>query len=129
MYTPPAGENGNISFNYTVRNSCRIQATGVVVIDVNQDPVAAAYEANIGRIDPHTIPVTSLATDAELLRIVALEGALDLGRAIDDQRDPRRAYRPIRPPRHGCRRRRSRGPPSARPDRSQSRQPRTHGGG
>jgi hypothetical protein len=86
VYTPPAGENGNVSFNYTVRNSCRIQATGLVVIDVNQDPIAAPYEANIGRIDPWTIPVSTLATDTEQLRIVALEGAPPWITVIDERR-------------------------------------------
>ena len=86
VYTPPAGENGNVSFTYTVRNSCRLQATGVVVIDVNQDPIAAAYEADIGRIDPTTILVSSLATDAEPLRIVALEGAPTWVALVDEQR-------------------------------------------
>ena len=86
VYTPPAGENGNVSFEYTVRNSCRLQATGVVVIDVNQDPVAAPYEANIGRLEPWTIPVSSLATDAEPLRIVALEGAPTWVALVDEQR-------------------------------------------
>jgi hypothetical protein len=86
VYTPPPGENGNVSFNYTVRNSCRIQATGLVTIDVNQDPIAAPYEASIGRIDPWTIPVTNLATDAEPLRIVGLEGAPPWITLIDDAR-------------------------------------------
>src|SRR5690606_26242982 len=75
VYTPPPGENGNVTFNYVVRNACRIQRVGTVVIDVNQDPVAAPYGREIGRIDPVTIPVSSLATDAEPLVISALESA------------------------------------------------------
>lgn len=86
VYTPPPGENGNVAFDYTVRNSCRIQATGRVVIDVNQDPVAAPYEANIGRIDTHVIPVSSIASDAEPLTIVGLEGAPAWVTLVDQRR-------------------------------------------
>src|SRR5690606_4814852 len=77
VYTPPAGENGNVTFNYVVRNACRIQRVGTVVIDVNQDPVGSAYSARIGRIDPVSIPVTALASDGpgEPLVISGLEGA------------------------------------------------------
>ncbi len=39
VYTPPAGENGNVSITYDVVNSCRQRATGQITIDVNQDPV------------------------------------------------------------------------------------------
>ena len=38
IYTPPAGENGNVSISYSVVNSCRLRASGRVTIDVNQDP-------------------------------------------------------------------------------------------
>ena len=86
VYTPPAGENGNVTFNYVVRNSCRIQDVGQVVIDVNQDPLASPYEAAIGRMSTAVIPVSSLATDAEPLRIVGLEGAPEWVSVIDEQR-------------------------------------------
>ena len=86
VYTPPAGENGNVSFNYVVRNSCRIQDVGQVVIDVNQDPIGSPYLAQIGRIDPITIPVSSLASDAEPLVIAALEAAPGWITIVDQQR-------------------------------------------
>jgi large repetitive protein len=73
VYTPPAGENGNVSFTYTVRNSCRVQDTGTVVIDVNQDPVGTARSFEIGRRATLSIPVDQLATDLEALTITALE--------------------------------------------------------
>lgn len=75
VYTPPAGENGNVSFSYTVRNSCRVQDTGVVVIDVNQDPVGTAREYPIGRNATLSIPVESLASDIEPLTITEIPGA------------------------------------------------------
>ena len=75
VYTPPAGENGNVSFNYVVRNACRLQDVGQVTIDVNQDPLGSAFAAQIGRTQPFSIPVSALASDAEPLQIVALEGA------------------------------------------------------
>jgi hypothetical protein len=88
VYTPPAGENGNITFSYTVRNACRLQAVGLVTIDVNQDPIGSAYSASIGRTQPITIPLSVLASDNEPLTIGALEGApgwiaiVDSGRAV-----------------------------------------------
>jgi len=88
VYTPPAGENGNITFSYTVRNSCRLQAVGQVTIDVNQDPIGSAYTASIGRTQPITIPISVLASDQEPLTIGALEGApawiaiIDAGRSV-----------------------------------------------
>lgn len=75
VYTPPAGENGNIVFQYTVRNSCRIRDVGEVVIDVNQDPSGTAYEQVMGRNATLSIPVSALASDTEPLTITALEQA------------------------------------------------------
>ncbi len=86
VYTPPAGENGNVTFTYVVRNSCRIQDVGQVVIDVNQDPIASPYSDAIGRLSPVVIPVTALATDAEPLLIVGLEGAPEWVAVVDEQR-------------------------------------------
>ena len=86
VYTPPAGENGNVTFTYTVRNSCRIQAVGQVVIDVNQDPLAAPFQRAIGRREQVTIPVSALASDAEPLVILAVEGAPDWVAVVEQQR-------------------------------------------
>ncbi|MEO6570704.1 MAG: Ig-like domain-containing protein, partial [Ilumatobacteraceae bacterium] len=86
VYTPPAGENGTISFTYVVRNSCRIQNVGRVTIDVNQEPLGAPYQARIGRIDPVVVPVSALASDAEPLVIVELEGAPAWISIVDQRR-------------------------------------------
>jgi hypothetical protein len=75
VITPPPGENGNIVITYAVRNSCRIQDVGEVVIDVNQAPAGSAFERSIGRREVLSIPVTALASDLEPLTIVALEQA------------------------------------------------------
>ena len=75
VITPPPGENGNIVISYAVRNSCRIQDVGQVVIDVNQDPVGTSFERSIGRHEALSIPVTALASDLEPLTIVTLDGA------------------------------------------------------
>ncbi len=45
VYTPPAGENGNVSFTYVVRNACDVEDVGRVTIDVNQDPIGSAVSA------------------------------------------------------------------------------------
>jgi len=88
VYTPPAGENGNVTFTYTVRNGCRLQAVGQVTIDVNQDPIGSSYAASVGRTQAITIPVNVLASDNEPLTIGALEGApswiaiVDSGRSV-----------------------------------------------
>lgn len=74
-YTPPAGENGNIQVGYRVRNSCGLEASGLVTIDVNQDPVATAYSSSIGREKAVQIPISVLASDDEPLTISGLEGA------------------------------------------------------
>jgi large repetitive protein len=75
IYTPPAGENGNVSITYAVVNSCRLRATGQITIDVNQDPKAQPKSINLTRGDQVVVPVTDLATDAEPLTIGAVNGA------------------------------------------------------
>jgi hypothetical protein len=88
VYTPPAGENGNVSFSYVVRNSCDVEDVGTVTIDVNQEPIGSAYATQIGRTQPFVIPIASLASDAEPLTIVAIDQApawislIDANRAI-----------------------------------------------
>ena len=74
-YTPPDGENGNVTITYSVVNSCRLRANGRITIDVNQEPVAQPTSINVFRGEPVTIPVTDLATDAEALTISAINGA------------------------------------------------------
>ena len=41
-YTPPPGENGNVSFQYVVEGACGRRDSGRVTIDVNHDPTAGA---------------------------------------------------------------------------------------
>ena len=74
-YTPPAGQNGNVTITYGVVNSCRQRATGTITIDVNQDPVTRPLSATIGRGELREVPVTDIATDAELLQISSSDGA------------------------------------------------------
>jgi hypothetical protein len=75
VYTPPAGENGNVVFRYTVENACRVQDTGTVTIDVNQDPESkGTHRLSVGRRATGQILVSDLATDDEPLRITALSG-------------------------------------------------------
>ena len=75
IYTPPEGENGNVTISYSVVNTCRLRASGTVTIDVNQEPVGAAKSINVFRGEPVVVPVTDLASDAEALTITALSGA------------------------------------------------------
>ncbi len=75
VYTPPSGENGNVSITYAVVNSCRERDTGRITIDVNQDPVPQATTASIARGSTRDFPVTTLAGDDEALTIVESSGA------------------------------------------------------
>ncbi len=87
VYTPPAGENGNVSISYAVVNSCRLRATGRVTIDVNQDPAASPKTVRALRGEQAILPVTDLATDAEALTITGSSGvpswvAIEAGRVV-----------------------------------------------
>ncbi len=75
IYTPPAGENGNVSISYSVVNSCRLRASGQVTIDVNQDPTGRPKSLEIVRGEQIVVPVSDLATDAEALSITGSSGA------------------------------------------------------
>jgi hypothetical protein len=75
IYTPPAGENGNVSIRYTVVNSCRQRASGQVTIDVNQDPAGRPKTLDAVRGEQIVVPVSDLATDAEVLAITGSPGA------------------------------------------------------
>jgi hypothetical protein len=75
VYTPPSGENGNVTITYSVVNSCRLRAAGTVTIDVNQAPIAQPKNVTLFRGDATTIPVSGLATDAEALTITGSSGA------------------------------------------------------
>jgi large repetitive protein len=75
LYTPPAGQNGNVAITYTVVNGCRLRASGTVTIDVNQDPIPQAQTVTLGRLEVREIPVGNMATDAEALTIVSSTGA------------------------------------------------------
>lgn len=75
VYTPPAGENGNVVITYAVVNGCRQRATGTVTIDVNQDPVSRPLTLELARTDVREVAVTDLASDREPLRIAEIRGA------------------------------------------------------
>ena len=77
VYTPPEGMNGNVTFNYQVRNSCGIVATGTVTIDVNQPPVGTPVALTIGRHEQVSVPISQLASDDEALTITAVPGQPD----------------------------------------------------
>jgi hypothetical protein len=74
-YTPPAGENGNVTFDYSVVGACDDRDTGQVTIDVNQDPVARAVSITMRPRAERAIAVGDLASDAEPLRITDVRGA------------------------------------------------------
>jgi hypothetical protein len=74
-YTPPDGENGNVTIDYSVVNACRLRASGRVTIDVNQEPVGSARSFDVFRGDSMVVPVTDLATDAEALSIETITGS------------------------------------------------------
>ena len=75
IYTPPAGQNGNVTITYGVVNSCRQRANGTITIDVNQDPVTRPLSATLGRGETREVPVSDIATDAEPLQIQSSNGA------------------------------------------------------
>ena len=75
IYTPPAGENGNVTITYAVVNGCRQRANGTITIDVNQDPITRPLSAGIGRGEVREVPVSDIASDAEALQIVSSNGA------------------------------------------------------
>ncbi len=73
-YTPPAGENGNVSFEYVVEGACDRRDTGTVTIDVNRDPEAGGVSVSMRPGEQRTIVAGDLATDDERLTIVDLRG-------------------------------------------------------
>ena len=75
VYTPPPGENGNVSISYAVVNDCGLRAAGRVTIDVNQDPSAPPKTVSVARGQELIVPVTGLASDAEVLTITGSAGA------------------------------------------------------
>jgi hypothetical protein len=75
VYSPPDGENGNVTISYAVVNSCRLRATGLITIDVNQNPVARPTTIEVFRGGSVAVPVTDLASDAEPLTIASSSGA------------------------------------------------------
>jgi hypothetical protein len=75
VYTPPDGENGNVTIGYSVVNSCRLRANGLITVDVNQAPVGSAISLNASRGEQVVIPVTDLATDDEALTTASLSSA------------------------------------------------------
>jgi hypothetical protein len=74
VYTPPAGENGNVVIDFAVVNSCGQRSVGQITVDVNQDPSAQPVTAVIGRRGQREFPVSDLAGDDEALSIVRSSG-------------------------------------------------------
>jgi hypothetical protein len=83
VYTPPAGQNGTVTFTYVVINSCNVSAVGTVTIDVNQPPVGSPLAVSIGRFETVTFPVTALASDDELLTITGVPGQPEWVAVVD----------------------------------------------
>jgi hypothetical protein len=75
VYTPPAGENGNVTVTYAVVNGCRQRSSGTITIDVNQEPAAQAQSFAVGRGELREVPVSAIASDAEALVIDSSAGA------------------------------------------------------
>ena len=87
VYTPPSGENGNVVIDFAVVNSCDQRTTGQITIDVNQDPLAQAVTASVGRGAQREFPVPELASDDEALSISRSSGtpawaAVESGRVV-----------------------------------------------
>ena len=74
-YTPPSGENGDVTITYGVRNACDQQVTGVVTIDVNQAPSGQDRALALGRGERREVGVGELGSDDEPLSIVGSAGA------------------------------------------------------
>ncbi|NQY56258.1 MAG: tandem-95 repeat protein [Ilumatobacteraceae bacterium] len=75
VYSPPPGENGNVTVTYGVVNGCRQRVNGVVTIDVNQPPAVQPQAFTLGRGAVQEVPVGSLASDDEALSIADVVGA------------------------------------------------------
>jgi hypothetical protein len=75
VYTPPAGENGNVTINYTAANGCGQTRSGTVTIDVNQQPIAQPQVISMGKNDIRELLVANLAGDDEVLTISSSIGA------------------------------------------------------
>ncbi len=74
VYTPPEGENGNVTIRYSVVNSCRLRESGQVTIDVNADPVVSPQTLTVVRGTTLVVPVSQLASDDEPLVITGSSG-------------------------------------------------------
>jgi hypothetical protein len=75
VYSPPAGENGNVTINYAASNGCGQTRTGTVTIDVNQQPTPQAQVISMGKNTTRELLVANLAGDDEALSVSALVGA------------------------------------------------------
>jgi hypothetical protein len=75
VYTPPAGENGNVTINYTAANGCGGTRSGTVTIDVNQQPIAQPQVISMSKNDTRELLAANLAGDDETLTISGSVGA------------------------------------------------------
>ena len=74
-YIPPAGENGNVTIRFGVRNQCDQQATGTITIDVNRSPSGQNRAFTLQRGASIEVPVGQLGSDDEALTITGSSGA------------------------------------------------------
>ncbi len=77
-YDPPAGFNGQATFDYTVTNTCDQVATGTVIIDVNEPPSAQPDAGFTKRNQDVTIDVLtndSAGEPGDALRLDSVSGA------------------------------------------------------
>ncbi|MFK7918992.1 MAG: Ig-like domain-containing protein [Ilumatobacter sp.] len=75
VYSPPAGENGNVTITYSVRNECEQETSGVITIDVNQSPTSQNISRTVGRGESFEVSTSALGSDDETLQITGSSGA------------------------------------------------------
>jgi hypothetical protein len=75
VYTPPVGENGNVTISYTATNGCGQTRSGTVTIDVNQQPTPQPQVISMGKNDTRELLAANLAGDEEVLTIASMPGA------------------------------------------------------
>ncbi len=68
VFSPNVGNNGSGSFEYTVRNPCGEQRTGLVTVDVNRAPALTNLSRTISRDTVLTVDIGEQGTDDEAIR-------------------------------------------------------------
>lgn len=75
VYTPPTGQNGNVTISFGVRNECEQETNGLITIDVNQSPSSQNFSRTVGRGESFEVPAASLGSDDESVQITGSAGA------------------------------------------------------